>query len=84
MQSTFVPLLQLENGVCKPYALKEKHCLNGVRGVVFLECELVYNPLRAAIRTVNPLEDKLLEEEQKFQRKVEFDDIIITSSSISE
>ena len=53
------------------YVLKDKHCLQSAKsGVVFLECELVYNPVRACIRTINPRESKLLEEEQKFKRKV--------------
>lgn len=35
-----------------------------------METELVYQPVRAMIRTINPRETKLLEVEQKFQRKV--------------
>lgn len=54
------------------YVLKDKHLLQSAKGVVFLECELVYNPVRACIRTINPRESKLLEEEQKFKRKVSF------------
>ena len=62
--------MQLENGVSKVYVLKDRHCLQCAKGVVFLECELVYNPVRACIRTINPRETKLLDEEQKFKRKV--------------
>ena len=69
-----LPLLhtQLESGVTRMYVLKDKHLLQSAKGVVFLECELVYNPVRACIRTINPRESKLLEEEQKFKRKVSF------------
>lgn len=61
--------LQLRTGA-QQYALKDKHCLAGSRGVVHIETELVYNPVRAMIRTVNPREVKMLEAEQKFKRKV--------------
>ena len=70
LTSSSPPPPQLESGVCKAYALKEKKCLQRGRGVVHLECDLVYHPVRACIRTINPREDKLLEEEQKFHRKV--------------
>ena len=56
--------------MCKPYALKSKSCLERAKGVVYIECELVYNPVRAAIRTINPREHKLLEAEEKFSTKV--------------
>ena len=52
------------------YVLKDRHCLQSVKGVVYLESELAYNPVRACIRTINPRETKLLDEEQKFKRKV--------------
>lgn len=66
-----LPDTQIVSGVPKMYVLKDKHCLQSAKsGVVFLECELVYNPVRACIRTINPRESKLLEEEQKFKRKV--------------
>lgn len=35
-----------------------------------MDTDLVYNPVRAMIRTVNPREGKLLEDEQKFKKKV--------------
>lgn len=65
-----VPLLRLEPGVCKPYALKDKRCIHRAKGVVYIECDLVYNPIRACIRTINPREDKLLDEEQKLKWKL--------------
>ncbi len=67
---TRLPLTQTEYGVSRPYCLKDKDCLHRAQGVVYLQCDLVYNALRAAVRTVNPREDKVLEEEEKFERKV--------------
>lgn len=61
--------VQLRGGPQK-FALKDRHCLSRARGVLFIEAELIYNPVRAMIRTVNPREDKLLEPEEKFKRKV--------------
>lgn len=70
-----VPLHNLELGVIVPYALKDKHCLQRARGVVHVECGLVYNAIRACVRTINPREDKLIEEEEKFRRKVLFNNV---------
>ena len=56
--------------MCKPYTLKSKNYLERAKGVVYIECELVFNPVRAAIRTINPREHQLLEAEEKFSRKV--------------
>ena len=61
--------LQLRNGA-QQYTLKDKNCQARSRGVLHMETEFVYNPVRAMIRTVNPKEDKLLESEQKFKKKV--------------
>ena len=71
----FWPLLFLNNAQlregCHQYALKDKHTEHRARGIIYIETELVYNPVRAMIRTINPREDKLLEAEQKFKRKVQ-------------
>ena len=53
------------------YALKDKHCNMKAKagGVVMLECDLVYNHVRAAVRTFKPREVKMMEKEEKFNRK---------------
>lgn len=61
--------MQLREG-SQQFALKDKHCLSRSRGVLHVETEFVYNPVRAMIRTVNPRENKLLEDEQGFKKKV--------------
>ena len=39
-------------------------------GVVTLECDLVFNYIRAGIRTFKPREVKMIAKEEKFNRKV--------------
>ena len=63
-------LQQLENGVNKGYVLKSKRCVEASLGVLYLKCELAYQPFRAALRTLKPRESKLMEREAPFQRKV--------------
>lgn len=63
--------MQLRDGE-QQFALKEKHCLSRSRGLLHIETEMVYNPVRAMIRTINPKESKLLEAEQKFKKKVQY------------
>lgn len=65
-----IPLLKIKNGVKKWYALKDKNCLRRSKGQILLELSLVYNPIRAGIRTVNPKEGKLLTTDPKFKRSV--------------
>ena len=63
-------ILQLRCGTAKMYALKDKHCNMKAKagGVVMLDCDLVYNHIRAGIRTFRPREVQMTEE--KFNRKV--------------
>eukprot|EP00731_Ephydatia_muelleri_P035092 Em0096g11a len=65
-----IPLLRLRCGTAKMYALKDKHCNMKAKagGVVMLDCDLVYNHIRAGIRTFRPREVQMTEE--KFNRKV--------------
>lgn len=65
-----IPLLSIENGVKKWFALKDKRCVSRSKGQIQLEFSLVYNPLRACIRTLNPRETKLLTPDLKFKRSV--------------
>ncbi|KAL5482023.1 hypothetical protein EMCRGX_G022302, partial [Ephydatia muelleri] len=68
-----IPLLRLGAITTKMYALKDKHSMTKAKagGVVDLECDLVYNPIRAGIRTFLPKEGRVMgEEEETFKRKV--------------
>ena len=61
---------QLENRLNRGYVLKSKRCVEASQGVLYLKCELAYQPVRAALRTLKPRESKLMEREAPFQRKV--------------
>jgi len=50
--------------------LKNRTFTERAKGVLYVECEVVYNPVRAAIRTINPKEEKVSDMEEKFSRKI--------------
>ncbi|XP_065909319.1 multiple C2 and transmembrane domain-containing protein 1-like [Dysidea avara] len=77
-----IPLLNVTNGKRKAYALKKKDCIQRSHGSVLLTCRFVYNNVRAAIRTINPREMKVLEVEPKLNRKVLVKNIRRVSSQI--
>ncbi|XP_064609084.1 LOW QUALITY PROTEIN: multiple C2 and transmembrane domain-containing protein 1-like [Liolophura sinensis] len=62
-----IPLLNIKNGERRWYALKDKKLLRKVKGAIQLEMDFVYNHLKAAIRTVNPREEKFMQPEPKFK-----------------
>nr|XP_046250607.1 multiple C2 and transmembrane domain-containing protein 2 isoform X2 [Scatophagus argus] len=65
-----IPLLDVQNGqqIC---LLLKKEDLGGVsKGTITLVLEVIYNKVRAGIRTFKPKETKLLEENSKFSKKV--------------
>ncbi|KHJ74929.1 hypothetical protein OESDEN_25455 [Oesophagostomum dentatum] len=49
------------------YALKDKKLNIRVKGQILLELDVIWNPIRAAIRTFNPRERKFTEVEKKFK-----------------
>ncbi|CAG0900950.1 unnamed protein product [Darwinula stevensoni] len=68
-----VPLLSIRNGERRWYALKDKKLTGRAKGSwpqIYLEMNLVYNPIRASVRTFNPKEEKYTATEQKFNRHV--------------
>ncbi|XP_059155457.1 multiple C2 and transmembrane domain-containing protein 1-like isoform X7 [Physella acuta] len=62
-----IPLLRIKNGERRWYALKDRKTLHKTKGAILLEMDMVYNHLKAAIRTVNPKEEKLMLPDQKFK-----------------
>ena len=62
---------QMGDGTPRKYELKDKHCIMKAKagGLVKLECYFVYNHVRAAVRTFKPREVKMMEKEEKFNRK---------------
>ncbi|KAL0977999.1 hypothetical protein UPYG_G00164490 [Umbra pygmaea] len=65
-----IPLLSIQNGKQICYLLK-KHDLGGLsKGTISLEMEVIFNPVKAGIRTFNPKEKKYIEDNPKFSKKV--------------
>lgn len=68
-----VPLLRIKNGEKKWYALKDKKLRSRAKGnspQILLEMTVIWNPIRACIRTLNPREEKYMQGEIKFKRQV--------------
>ncbi|KAG1658742.1 Multiple C2 and transmembrane domain-containing protein [Nymphon striatum] len=63
-----IPLLKIRNKEKRWFALKDKKLKNRAKGQICLEMELIYNPIRASIRTFNPKEPKYIKEPTKFKR----------------
>ncbi|XP_055995219.1 multiple C2 and transmembrane domain-containing protein 1-like isoform X5 [Ostrea edulis] len=62
-----IPILLMKRGIRRWYALKDKKLMGRAKGAVLLEMDFVYNPVKAAIRTVNPREEKYMQPEPKFK-----------------
>lgn len=53
------------------FRLKSKNCLEAAgKAELYIETRLVYNVLRASVRTINPREAKVLQQADKFNRKL--------------
>ncbi|XP_030045581.1 multiple C2 and transmembrane domain-containing protein 2 [Microcaecilia unicolor] len=65
-----IPLLSIKNGQQKGYILKNKDLGQASKGVIYLEMDVIYNPLRASIRTFQPQEVRFIEENPKFSKKI--------------
>ncbi|KYQ56897.1 Multiple C2 and transmembrane domain-containing protein 2, partial [Trachymyrmex zeteki] len=68
-----IPLLKIRNGEKRWYALKDKKLRGRAKGncpQILLEMTVIWNILRACIRTLNPKEKKYMEPEVKFKRQV--------------
>jgi hypothetical protein len=68
-----IPLLKIRNGEKRWYALKDKKLRCRAKGnnpQILIELTIIWNVLRACIRTLNPKEKKYMEPEMKFKRQV--------------
>ncbi|XP_071053382.1 multiple C2 and transmembrane domain-containing protein isoform X3 [Onthophagus taurus] len=68
-----IPLLRIRNGEKRWYALKDKKLRSRAKGQspqILLEMTVIWNPIRACIRTLNPREEKYMQTEVKFKRQV--------------
>lgn len=64
-----IPLMRIHNNERRWYALKDQKLLGRAKGSILLEMELVYNPVRAALRTLNAKEARFDDRETKFKRQ---------------
>uniref|UniRef100_A0A182NHJ8 C2 domain-containing protein n=1 Tax=Anopheles dirus TaxID=7168 RepID=A0A182NHJ8_9DIPT len=68
-----IPLLRIRNGEKRWYALKDKKMYTRAKGTqpqIQLEMTVVWNKLRAALRVLEPKEEKLVQQEAKFKRQL--------------
>ncbi|XP_035041112.1 multiple C2 and transmembrane domain-containing protein 1 isoform X3 [Hippoglossus stenolepis] len=65
-----IPLLHIRNGEQKSFTLKNKELTGPTKGVIYLEIDVVYNTVRAALKTVVPAEQKYIEEEPKVSKQL--------------
>uniref|UniRef100_A0A669BPB6 Multiple C2 and transmembrane domain containing 1 n=1 Tax=Oreochromis niloticus TaxID=8128 RepID=A0A669BPB6_ORENI len=65
-----VPLPQIQNGECKAYALKSKELTGPTKGVIFLEIDVIFNAVKAGLRTLIPIEQKYIEEEPRVSKQL--------------
>ncbi|XP_013405890.1 multiple C2 and transmembrane domain-containing protein 1-like, partial [Lingula anatina] len=62
-----IPLLKICKGERKIFALKDRKLQKRTKGTIHLELDIVYNHFKAAIRTVNPREEKYMQPEPKMK-----------------
>ncbi|XP_062409675.1 multiple C2 and transmembrane domain-containing protein 1 isoform X2 [Sardina pilchardus] len=65
-----IPLLSIHNGEQKAYVLKNKELTGPTKGVIFLEIDVIFNSVKASLKTVVPAERKYIEEEQKVSKQL--------------
>ncbi|XP_051539054.1 multiple C2 and transmembrane domain-containing protein 1-like isoform X3 [Myxocyprinus asiaticus] len=65
-----IPLLNIQNGERKAYALKSKELTEPTKGVIFLEIDVIYNVVKAGLRTLIPIEQKYIEEEPRVSKQL--------------
>ncbi|XP_051542474.1 multiple C2 and transmembrane domain-containing protein 1-like isoform X2 [Myxocyprinus asiaticus] len=65
-----IPLLNIRNSEQKAYILKNKELTGPTKGVIFLEADVIFNAVRASLRTFKPPEQKYIEEESKVSKQL--------------
>ncbi|XP_064152608.1 multiple C2 and transmembrane domain-containing protein 1-like isoform X7 [Anguilla rostrata] len=65
-----IPLLRIQNGERKAYVLKNKELTGPTKGVIFLEIDVIFNAVKAGLRTLIPIEQKYIEEEPKVSKQL--------------
>uniref|UniRef100_A0AAY4AI48 C2 domain-containing protein n=1 Tax=Denticeps clupeoides TaxID=299321 RepID=A0AAY4AI48_9TELE len=65
-----IPLLAIHSGERKAYVLKSKELTGPTKGVIFLEIDVIYNAVKAGLRTLVPIEQKYIEEEPRVSKQL--------------
>uniref|UniRef100_A0A674I7S8 Multiple C2 and transmembrane domain-containing protein 2 n=1 Tax=Terrapene triunguis TaxID=2587831 RepID=A0A674I7S8_9SAUR len=65
-----IPLLSIRNGQQCCYTLKNKDLELASKGVVCLELDVLFNPVKASIRTFKPREKRFIGDNRKFSKKI--------------
>ncbi|KAF7670295.1 hypothetical protein LDENG_00018640 [Lucifuga dentata] len=65
-----IPLLTVQNGKQVSFFLKKEELGSLSKGTITLVMEVIYNKIRAGVRTFQPKETKLMEENLKFNKKI--------------
>ncbi|XP_048964397.1 multiple C2 and transmembrane domain-containing protein 2 isoform X2 [Canis lupus dingo] len=65
-----IPLLSIRDGQPNCYVLKNKDLEQAFKGAIYLEMDLIYNPVKASIRTFTPREKRFVEDSRKLSKKI--------------
>uniref|UniRef100_A0A8C7ZGE2 Multiple C2 domains, transmembrane 2a n=1 Tax=Oryzias sinensis TaxID=183150 RepID=A0A8C7ZGE2_9TELE len=65
-----IPLLSVQNGQQMCLYLKKENLERTAKGTITLQVDVIYNKVRAGIRTFQPKESKLIEENLKINKKI--------------
>ncbi|XP_051028484.1 multiple C2 and transmembrane domain-containing protein 1 isoform X3 [Acomys russatus] len=65
-----IPLLSIQNGEQKAYVLKNKQLTGPTKGVIYLEIDVIFNAVKASLRTLVPKEQKYIEEENRLSKQL--------------
>nr|XP_020144296.1 multiple C2 and transmembrane domain-containing protein 2-like [Microcebus murinus] len=60
----------IRDGQPNGYVLKNKDLEQAFKGVIYLEMDLIYNPVKASIRTFTPREKRFVEDSRKLSKKI--------------
>ncbi|NXD10865.1 MCTP1 protein, partial [Nothocercus nigrocapillus] len=78
-----VLFLQIQNGEQKAYVLKNKQLTGPTKGVIYLEIDVIFNAVKASIRTLMPKEQKYIEEEHRLSKQVKGKGTLILLGSLN-
>lgn len=65
-----IPLLSIQNGEQKAYVLKNKQLTGPTKGVIYLEIDVIFNAVKASLASLEPKEQKYVEEEPRLSKQL--------------